>query len=470
MDDKTRNKILLVLFLGVLMGALDIAIVAPALPSIQKFFGVGDRVLAWTFTIYVLFNLISTPLMAKLSDTFGRRSIYTLDVALFALGSLIVALSPQNTFAILLFGRALQGFGAGGIFPVASAVIGDTFPPEKRGGALGLIGAVFGLAFLVGPILGGIILTIAGWQWLFIINLPIALAVVIMGWQVLPVTHPASNRPFDWAGMLVLGVMLASLAYGLNQIDTQNFFGSVASLSVWPFLLIGIVLLFVFPRIEKKADDPILNLNLFKSRQTVIASMLSAGAGLGESGMVFIPALAVAAMPAIINEHNASYLLMPVVLAMAVGSPLVGRLLDKFGSKVMVFGGTLLLAIGMIMLSNATLISMLWGFIASAAVIGLGLSSLLGAPMRYIMLNEASAADRTSAQGLITLFTSVGQLTSSALIGAVAASMGGGVKGYGTAYLVIGIIAGIMVLLTLGLKTRQQELSMIANQTVSATN
>ncbi|MBK7454150.1 MAG: MFS transporter [Anaerolineales bacterium] len=468
MDDKTRNKVLLVLFLGVLMGALDIAIVAPALPSIQKFFGVGDRVLAWTFTIYVLFNLISTPLMAKLSDTFGRRSIYTLDVTLFALGSLVVALSPQNTFAILLFGRALQGFGAGGIFPVASAVIGDTFPPEKRGGALGLIGAVFGLAFLVGPILGGIILTIAGWQWLFIINLPIALAVVILGWQVLPITHPASNRPFDWAGMLVLGIMLASLAYGLNQIDTQNFFSSVASLSVWPFLLIGIVLLFVFPRIEKKVDDPILNLNLFKSRQTVIASMLSAGAGLGESGMVFIPALAVAAMPAIINEHNASYLLMPVVLAMAVGSPLVGRLLDKFGSKVMVFGGTFLLAIGMIMLSNSNLISMLWGFIASAAIIGLGLSSLLGAPMRYIMLNEASVADRTSAQGLITLFTSVGQLTSSALIGAVAASMGGGVKGYGTAYMVIGIIAGIMVILTLGLKNRQQELSMIANQAVSA--
>jgi MFS family permease len=156
MNDKTRNQILLVLFLGVLMGALDIAIVAPALPSIQAFFTVGDRILTWTFTIYVLFNLIGTPLMAKLSDTYGRRSIYTLDVTLFALGSLIVALSPANMFAMLLIGRALQGFGAGGIFPVASAVIGDTFPPEKRGGALGLIGAVFGLAFLVGPILGGV--------------------------------------------------------------------------------------------------------------------------------------------------------------------------------------------------------------------------------------------------------------------------------------------------------------------------
>jgi MFS family permease len=161
---------------------------------------------------------------------------------------------------------------------------------------------------------------------------------------------------------------------------------------------------------------------------------------------------------------------MPVVLAMAVGSPLVGRMLDKFGSKVMVFSGTLLLAFGMMMLSSS-LTSMLWGFIASAAIIGLGLSSLLGAPMRYIMLNEASAAERTSAQGMITLFTSIGQLTSSALVGAVAASMGGGVKGYGTAYMVVGVIAGIMVILTLGLKNRQQELSMIEqnSQLVSAT-
>ena len=377
MNDKTRNKVLLVLFLGVLMGALDIAIVAPALPSIQKFFGVGDRVLTWTFTIYVLFNLIGTPLMAKLSDTYGRRSIYTLDVTLFALGSLVVALSPANMFAMLLVGRAMQGFGAGGIFPVASAVIGDTFPPEKRGSALGLIGAVFGLAFLVGPILGGIILTVTGWEWLFIVNLPIALIVIIMGWQVLPVVRPASIRPFDTAGMLTLGVMLGSLAYGLNQIDTQNFFGSLATLNVWPFLLTGIILLFVFPRVEKKAVDPILNLGLFKSRQTVLASMLSAGAGLGESGMVFIPALAVAAMPAIINTRNASYLLMPVVLAMAVGSPLVGRLMDKFGSKVMVSGGTFLLAIGMLMLSS-NLTSMLWGFMPLRRSSGWGSPPCLG--------------------------------------------------------------------------------------------
>jgi len=167
-------------------------------------------------------------------------------------------------------------------------------------------------------------------------------------------------------------------------------------------------LIFVFVRIERSAEDPILNLRLFKSRQTVLASFLSAGAGLGEVGMVFIPSLAVAAMPTIINKHTASYLLMPVVLAMAVGSPLVGRLLDKFGSKVVVLAGTVLLSIGMLMLSNSNWTSVLWLFITAATVIGFGLSSLLGAPVRYIMLNEASTADRTSAQGLIALFTSVG--------------------------------------------------------------
>lgn len=171
MDEKSRKRLLLVLFIGVLMGALDIAIVGPALPAIRDYFGVDDRASAWIFSVYVLCNLVGTPLMAKLSDIYGRRSIFVLDVLVFGLGSVIVALAPA--FSFVLVGRAIQGLGAGGIFPVASAVIGDTFPAEKRGSALGLIGAVFGIAFIIGPILGGLLL-LAGWRWLFLINLPIA--------------------------------------------------------------------------------------------------------------------------------------------------------------------------------------------------------------------------------------------------------------------------------------------------------
>ena len=406
--------------------------------------------------------------MAKLSDKFGRRSIYILDVVLFALGSIVITLSPQKSFAVLLLGRALQGFGAGGIFPVASAVIGDTFPPEKRGGALGLIGAVFGLAFLVGPVLGGVILSITTWQWLFIINLPIALVVIVMGWQLLPSKGSGSQLRFDWAGLIVLSMLLASFTYSLNQIDTQNFFSSLVSVRVLPFLLLGLALTLVFPGIERKATDPIVNMSLFQSRQVRLSSVLSAGAGLGESGLSFMPALAVAALPGVINTQTSSYMILPVVLAMSIGSPLVGRLMDRFGSKVMVFGGTLLLAVGMMMLSTGSISETLWGFILSGAVIGFGLSSLLGAPMRYIMLNETSAKDRTAAQGLISLFTSIGQLASGALIGAVAASNGGGVAGYGGAYRVVGVVALVMILLTLRLKNRQQELSTVQSNQLNA--
>lgn len=195
MDNRARNRILIVLFAGVLMSALDIAIVGPALPALQTHFGVSERAIAWVFTAYVLSNLISTPLMAKTSDVFGRRATYALDVVLFAFGSFVVALSPN--FTILLLGRTLQGVGAGGIFPVASAVIGDTFPQEKRGSALGLIGAVFGIAFLIGPVLGGVLL-IFGWRWLFIVNLPVAATILAFGLRFLPASR-VIEPPIWWS-------------------------------------------------------------------------------------------------------------------------------------------------------------------------------------------------------------------------------------------------------------------------------
>lgn len=453
--NKNGNRILAVLFIGVLMGALDIAIVAPALPAVQAQFGVGDRMLAWTFSIYVLFNLIGTPLWAKLSDVSGRRAIYVLDVLIFAIGSLVVALAPS--FEVVLLGRGLQGLGAGGIFPVASAVIGDTFPVEKRGAALGLIGAVFGLAFLIGPILGGILLGAFGWRSLFLINLPIAAVVIALSLAVLPSTRPAVRRPFDLAGMLGLGVILASLAFGINQIDTSRLGASLGTTVVWLPLLLAVVLLPVFAAIERRAADPIVRLSLLQPRQSKLAAALSAGAGLGESALVFMPTLAVASLG--MARSTSSYMLMPVVLAMAVGSPTVGRLLDRFGSKMVVVAGTTLLTAGMAMLGffNSSLVL----FIVAGVVIGLGLSALLGAPIRYIMLSEAAPADRAAGQGVMSLFTSTGQLLSSALVGGVAASQGGGAAGYSTAFLVIAAVALVLAALSLGLKSRSQELATV---------
>ncbi|MBP7963150.1 MAG: MFS transporter [Caldilineaceae bacterium] len=447
-----NRRILIVLFLGVLMGALDIAIVGPALPALRTAFGVDDRAIAWVFSIYVLFNLIGAPLMSKLSDRYGRRNVYLADVVLFGLGSLGVALAPPPAFGWLLAARAVQGFSAGGIWPVASAVIGDTFPQEKKGSALGLIGAVFGLAFILGPILGGLLLMIS-WQWLFLVNLPLAALIIFMGIRVLPATRPAKPQPFDMAGMAVLAVLLGSLAYGVNQIDTENLGASLGSTAVWPFLLTALIALPLFAWIERRASDPVIRPKLLGSRQLRLTYLLSAGAGLGEAAMVFLPALAVAAFG--MSHSRASFMLMPVVLAMMVGSPLGGRLLNGLGSRTLIAGGTAFLGIGMVILGFFS--TSFVGFMVAGAAIGLGLSSLLGAPIRYITLNEAPVADRTAAQGMVTISTGVGQLISGALVGAAAASRGGGIDGYAFAYVVVAGVSVVLLVISLGLKNRAQE-------------
>jgi MFS family permease len=410
--------------------------------------------------MYVLFNLTGTPLMAKLSDAMGRRPIYVLNVSLFAVGSLVVASAPS--FGVLLLGRAVQGLGAGGIFPVASAVIGDTFPAEKRGSALGLIGAVFGLAFLVGPILGGLLLML-GWRWLFLVNLPIAGAVILLSLRRLPTTRPGQRGPFawlragsfDWPGMLCLGLLLAALTYGLNQIDTQRFASSISSPAVWPFLVAVLVLLPIFWTIEQRAEDPVLRLSLFKSRQVALVSALAAGSGLGEAAVVFVPALAVAAFG--VTTSTASFMLLPAVVAMGIGAPLFGRMLDRLGSRTVVLLATGMLSAGMLVVGSLAI--NLPTFYLAAILTGLGLAGLLGASLRYVMLNEAPAAERAAAQGALTLFTSAGQLLGGATVGAVAASRGGGVPGYQAAYLLVGVVALGLTLLALGLKRRGEEMA-----------
>ena len=467
LSDKQRKNILTLLFFGVLMGALDIAIVGPALPVIQRSFVVDDRVISWVVAAYILFNLVGTPLMAKLADIIGHRTIYIADILIFAAGSLVVALSPM--FWVVLVGRAIQGFGASGIFPVAAAVIGDTFPPEKRGSALGMIGAVFGVAFLIGPILGGVILKFLTWHWLFLINIPVALIIVFFALRLLPNERPGLQKAFDYLGLLITSATLAALTLGINQLDPQNLspgtvFTSLFSARVWPFLLTAIILLPVLWLVEKRAQDPVVQVALFKSRQIKLVALIAIGAGFGEATLVFVPVLLVLAF--CVSAHAASFMLLPAVLAMAVGSPLAGRLLDKKGSRLVILMGSGLMAAGMLIIGLIPLT--IATFYLAAVLVGLGLSSLLGSPLRYIMLNEASHHYRTAAQALIRLFTGTGQLLGSAFVGAIAASLGGQVVGFTSAYLAVGGIAVLITLLAIGLKSQSAEQATVARHEAAA--
>jgi MFS family permease len=457
-DNRPQNSLLAILFVGVLMGALDIAIVGPALPAIQHHFGVGERSLAWIFSIYVLFHLVGTPLMAKLSDIFGRRAIYVLDVLLFAAGSVMVAFAPA--FWMLVAGRAVQGFGSGGIFPVASAVIGDTFPAEKRGGALGLIGAVFGVAFVIGPLLGGVLLLV-GWQWLFLINLPIAAIVVLGALHQLPATRPSTRQPIDWPGMVTLTVMLGAMAFGISQLDTANLVGSFFSLSVLPFLLLAALMLPIFWRAEHRAIDPVLRSGLYGSRQMILVAAMAVGAGLTEASTAFVPQLVVAAFG--VSTSNASFMLIPLVSAVAVGSPIVGKLLDRLGSRTVLLGGSTTLTLGLACLGLLGSTDITFFFLAMI-LMGLGIAALVGAPLRYIVLAEAEPSERATAQGSINIFLGIGQLLGGAFIGAIAGSVGGGAAGYAAAYTAGAAIAALLVLASLGLKNRQTEQAAVQAQ------
>lgn len=433
MSLKMYKKIIVLLFAGVLMGALDIAIIGPALPAIKSFFSLSDRQLPWLFNIYVLMNLLGTPLMGKFSDLYGRRIIYIISLFLFAAGSLLVIIS--NSFPLLLIGRGIQGFGAGGIFPVASAVIGDTVPKEKQGTALGWIGAVFGLAFIIGPILGGILLQF-GWKWIFIINIPFAIIIIFYTLKILPSGEKHVWQKPDWKGMLLLIISLSLFAYGMNQIDTNRFWNSLLELHVMVSLIAAVLILPLFYFQQKSSVTPVFNLNLLTSKQLLITYCIAFTAGLGEISTVYLPSMAINAFH--VTEANASFMLLPLVITLFIFSPLAGRLIDKTEVRLVLLTGLLLLASGLFSLYFFPVNKLF--FYISSSVIGAGLSFLLGAPLRYIINNETAEENRASGQSILTLFTSTGQIFGAAFAGGIIYSLGGEVHSYQSVFAILALI------------------------------
>jgi EmrB/QacA subfamily drug resistance transporter len=443
-----RKALMALLLIGVFMGALDLAIIGPALPAIQADFDMSSRGLAWLFNIYVLFQLVGTPLLAKMSDRYGPRPIYITSISLFAAGSLIIVLAPDESW--LYIGRAIQGFGGAGIFPLAVSVIGDIFPPEKRGGALGLLGAVFGIAFLIGPILGGILLQFS-WQWLFLINLPIAFALILGAWRLMPEgTIGKDHKPFDLAGALTLSIGLTALAIAITNFDSNLGIDNLTAIAVWPFLLCAAIFAPLYWRYEKRAADPIIRPAFFDNRQITIASAISLGLGAMQSGTAFYPALAVAAMD--ISVSNAAFLLVPGILITTIASPLAGILINRLGSRLLVVFGLICISIAFMLYGLMDINKML--FITASCIAGLGFAVSLGAPLRIVVLNSAPERDRGSAQGLLNVSVNIGQLLGAAIVGGVAASQGGGAAGYQAAYIVLGCITAALVIPGIGLQQR----------------
>ena len=195
---RVRMEILFAVLLGILLAALDQTIVGTALPVIVTDLN-GNDVYVWAFTAYLLTATVSGPIYGKLSDLYGRRPIFLIGVSIFLIGSLLCGLS-QEMWQFILF-RGVQGLGAGALFPVALAIIGDIFAPSERGKYQGFFGAVFGLSSVIGPAIGGIITDTIGWHWIFFVNLPLGAVVLVVIWRTLPLhTEDVADRSLDYAG------------------------------------------------------------------------------------------------------------------------------------------------------------------------------------------------------------------------------------------------------------------------------
>ena len=451
-EPSSSRSILSVLFFGVLIAALDIAILGPSFRSINAFFEVDERTGAWVFIMFTLFTQVGIPLMSGFADRSGYRRAFSFGIGCFLVG--LVLLVTAQSYAMLLVGRAFQGLGAAGLVPIASAVIGEIYPPEQRGRKLGLIGAVFGIAFIIGPIMSAVLIPY-GWQWPFIILLPIALFVGTLSLRVLPHSPKISSaQPIDWTGTLTLIAGMVALALAINLIDQENLVASLSRPIVWGGLIAAVVFVGLFVVIEQRSKHPYLRLELFRSSQVRIASLVSVGAGAAEATFLFLPSFAAVAYG--VSDSRASMMLMPLVLALFVGSPLAGRLLDRLGSRTLVMAGTLITGVGMGLLGTGNPSIVIY-YLGTAAI-GLGLAVLLGSALSYILLNEARDAERTVAQGVIRLFKGVGRLIGGALIGAMAASGGLGIGGYQTGFLAVGSLCVILFIFSAGLKKRVVEM------------
>ena len=420
-----------VLFIGVFMSALDTAVIGPAIPALREAFDIDNRQVGLVMTVFILCSLCSTALAASLADRYGRRPIYLFSVACFALGSLLIALSPR--FWMIVVSRAVQGLGAGGITPTASAVVGDSFPPAERGRALGLIGATYGMAFVIGPPLAGLMMITLSWRWIFLLNLPIAAVVLLLGHRVLPALRPAGARPaFDVGGVATTFLLLICFVLGVTRIADELW-----RFALWPgFLAAAAVLVAVLIAVEKRAAQPMIPLSLFANHRLATAYVLALGGGFGMGSIIFLTSIATVGFG--VTSQHAGFVLLPLVISSMLGSAGSGRLLNRIGARGLLLAGFALLGAGY-GASGITAYGLPF-FLAASVPIGLGLGVIVGGALRSIAIDEAPVQLRATAQGLINICNAIGTLTSAAAISAIADFSGGGASGFSMAYVVVAIV------------------------------
>ncbi|MDP8905774.1 MAG: MFS transporter [Chloroflexota bacterium] len=411
-DHRARMEILFAILLGLFLSALDQTIVGTALPRVVTDLR-GNELYTWVVTIYLLTATITGPIYGKLSDQFGRKPLLMFGIALFLAGSFLSGLS-QEMWQLVLF-RGIQGLGAGSLFPIALAVIGDLFTPAERGKYQGLFGAVFGVSALIGPALGGFLTDTISWHWVFFVNLPVGAIALFIIWRLLPGGHvPGVTRKVDYAGVFVFTLALVPILVGLTNRQAQDW----TNPWVGGLMLLGLALGGVFLWVESRAAEPIVPLDLFRNR-TYSASMAAAFlASFGFFGaIIFLPRWYQVVVGSSATESG--YQLLPLLGGLILSSIVSGQIVSRTGRyKWITVGALVTLAGGLLLMTQLRAdtpppLLWLWQFVA-----GLGIGPTL-AVFTIIVQNAVPWQKLGVATSNLTFFRQVGGTVGLAMAGTI---------------------------------------------------
>ncbi len=417
MDRRRIRLVIFALLLGMLLAALDQTIVSTALPTIVGDLG-GASHIAWIVTAYLLTSTVSTPLWGKLGDLYGRKSFFQASIVIFLVGSALSGLS--HTLEMLVGFRALQGLGAGGLMVGAQAIIGDVVSPRERGRYQGLFGAVFAVATVVGPLLGGFLTQHASWRWVFYINVPIGAVALVVTAAVLPTHLRGLRKPvIDYVGTLVLTAAVTSFVLVASLGGTTYAWASA------PIAILGacgVVLLVVWALVERRVREPVLPLHLFANRVFSATSAIGFVVGFGLFGAVtFMPVFLQVAKGA--DPTIAGLELLPLMAGLLLTSVVSGVLISRSGRyKIFPVVGSAVMTLGMYLLSTVHLTTSDDLMYLYMVVLGLG----LGAVMQVLVIAVQNAVPHEElgvATAGATFFRSIGGSFGAAIFGAIFANL-----------------------------------------------
>ncbi|TRV72703.1 DHA2 family efflux MFS transporter permease subunit [Streptomyces sp. 130] len=406
--DRLDSKVLLVagvVVLGGIMSILDITVVSVGLQTFQKEFHATSAQVAWTMTGYTLALASVIPLTGWAADRFGTKRLYLLAVALFAIGSALCA--AANSLEMLVAFRVIQGLGGGMLMPLGMTILTRAAGPERVGRVMAVLGIPMLLGPIFGPILGGWLIDIATWHWIFLINLPIGAIALVYAWLVLPKDHVEPSETFDWVGVLLLSPGLACFLYGVSSIPET---GTVWAAKVLVPAIIGLVLVAAFVPWALRPSNihPLIDLRLFQNRDlsvAVVAMSLFAMAFFGASLLFPLYFQQVRGESAL----DSGVLLAPQGIGAMITMPIAGMLADRIGPGKIVMTGIAVITVGMGMFTQLTADTSYTYIIAALFIMGLG----MGASMMPIMASAlATLREHTVARGS-TLMNIVQQVAAS---------------------------------------------------------